>query len=68
MRRIREGECFNNKIFYYAIKDRFYNQAKNMLLKAAGVEVVDIDYDTTTEDYDSSYRLIIEEYNKREHN
>ena len=68
MRRIREGECFNNKIFYYAIKDRFYDQAKNMLLKAAGVEVVDIDFDTTTEDYDSSYRLIIEEYNKREYN
>lgn len=66
MRRIREGECFDNKIFYYAIKDKHYDQAKNKLLEAAGVEVVDIDFDTITEDYNSSYRLIIEEYKKRE--
>ena len=66
MRRKSEGECFGNKIFYYAIKDNHYDQAKNRLLEAVGVEVVDIDFDTTTENYDSSYRLIIDEYKKRE--
>lgn len=67
IRRKREGECFDNRIFYYAIKDKHYDQAKNKLLETAGVEVVDIDFDTTTKDYNSSYRLMIEEYKKRKH-
>lgn len=63
-RMMREGMSINNKIYFYYIKDGSYDVGKQKLLEAAGVKVVEIEHDGSTDTYPKAYRQIIKEYNK----
>ena len=62
-RRMKEKGDVNNEIFFYAIKDSSYDIAKNKLLEAAGVKVIDIDFSWGDNEYDAAYSQICNEFN-----
>lgn len=54
----KKEDAYNNEIFFYAIQDDSYDPGKKELLKAMGVNVVDIEFDWSDDAYKKAYDKI----------
>ena len=54
----KKEDVYNNEIFFYAIQDDSYDPGKKELLKAMGVNVVDIEFDWSDDAYKKAYDKI----------
>lgn len=65
----KKEDAYNNEIFFYAIQDDSYDPGKKELLKAMGVNVVDIEFDWSDDAYkkayDNIYSMILQKKNKQ---
>lgn len=56
----KKEDAYKNEIFFYAIQDDSYDPGKKELLKAMGVNVIDIEFDWSDDAYQKAYDKIYE--------